>query len=313
MRLFKRLFLYTLLSIFAFFSFTEDIFASEKKTIGVILPSNVPYYEEVHNYVLKKLEENIISGNVDFIIQKPFPDVIAISNAARKLIALNVDVILCYGTSAAIAVIRERPYQPVVYVAGYAPVMERYRSNNITGVEFKTPLSSITRYLNSMKEIKSIGVVYNPLESDSVYQLNEILKCCPYYKISVVKIPVKTVSDLKEFLQGTTVDALVFTTSSIANIALSEIHEYSLNKKIPVATLLPRKDARPLISLHPSAKKQAEKAGLILHSILRGKRPSDIPRDMSADMELFFYLGEAYKMNIRIPADLLTEATEVIY
>jgi len=309
MKFFKNIFQYLLIAFLIYSFYNSESFAQQKKTIGIILPSNVPYYEEVHAHVLKRLEENIISGNMDLLIQKPYPDPIALSNAARKLIALNVDIIICYGTEAALAAIREKPQQPIIYIGGYNPVLERYRANNITGVEFKTPISSVTRYLNSMKEIKTIGVVYNPLESDSVYQLNEFLKCCPFYKITVIKIPIKTASELKKILPENKVDALIFTTSSIANIALSGFS----NTGIPVATLLPRKDAKPIISLYPSAKKQAEKAGNIIQKILKGKNPSEVPRDLSADMELIFNLADAYKMNLRIPADLLTEATEVLY
>ncbi len=309
MKFFRNIFLYLLITFLIYYFYNSESFAQQKKTIGIILPSNVPYYEEVHTHVLKRLEENIISGNMDLLIQKPYPDPIALSNAARKLIALNVDIIICYGTEAALAAIREKPQQPIIYIGGYNPVLERYRANNITGVEFKTPISSITRYLNSMKDIKTIGIVYNPLESDSVYQLNEFLKCCPFYKITVIKIPIKTASELKKVIPENKVDALIFTTSSIANIALSGLS----NIGIPVATLLPRKDARPIISLYPSAKKQAEKAGNIIQKILKGKNPSEVPRDLSADMELIFNLADAYNMNLRIPADLLTEATEVLY
>lgn len=255
------------------------------------------------------MEPNIVAGNVDFLIQKPFPDPIALSNAARKLIALNADILLCYGTEATIATLKERPDQPVIYVAVYSPALEKYRTKNSTGVEFKTPISSITRYLNSMKEIKTIGVIYNPLESDSLHQLDEIAKCCPYYKITVVRLGIKKPSDLKNLLKDINVDAMVFTTSSIANIALTELREY----RVPVASLLPRRDAKPVITLYPSPKKQAEKAVAIVQAILKGKKPSEINRDSSADMELVFAIGEAQRLNLRIPADLLTEATEVVH
>ncbi|MCX7794553.1 MAG: hypothetical protein N2257_09165 [Thermodesulfovibrionales bacterium] len=296
---------FILLSVFLFI---KDSSASDKKTIGVILPSNIPYYEDIHSHFLKKIEALILAGQVDFLIQKPFPDPIALSNAARKLIALNVDIILCYGTEATIAALKERPDQPVVYAAGYSPALEKYRTRNSTGVEFKTPISSITRYLNSMKEIRTIGVVYNPLESDSVHQLNEIMKCCPYYKINVLRIGIKKPSDMKDILRDVSLDAIIFTTSSIANIALSELREYG----VPVASLLPRKDAKPVITLYPSAKKQAEKTAAIIQAILKGKKPHEIVRDSSADMELIFAIGEAQRLNLRIPADLLTESTEVI-
>lgn len=307
MRQFKLRLLILILAFFIFF--IKESYAIEKKTIGVILPSNVPYYEEIHTHFLKKMEATILSGQIDFLIQKPFPDPIALSNAARKLIAHNVDIIFCYGTEATIATLNERPDQPVIYVAVYTPAIERYRTKNSTGVEFKTPISSITRYLNSMKEIKTIGVVYNPLESDSLYQLNEIMKCCPYYKINVVKLGIKKPSDIKQIFRDVSVDALIFTTSSIANIALSDFREYW----VPVASLLPRREAKPVISLYPSPRKQAEKAVAIIQAILKGKKPYEIVRDSSADMELVFAIGEAQRLNLRIPADLLTEATEVIH
>lgn len=312
MSLFKKI-LQILSILIAIFLSIQETIASDKKTIGIILPANIPYYEEVHRYVLKRLETTIGEGKIDFLIQKPFPDSIALSNAARKLIALNVDIILCYGTSATVAALRERPNQPIIYVSAYSPAIERYRSKNITGVEFKTPVSSITRYLNAMKEINTIGVVYNPLEIDSVYQLNEILKCCPYYKISVVKLEIKSPYELKKIITNVNIDAIVFTTSSIANIAMTELHEHFSNNRIPVATLLPRREARPILSIAPSPKKQAEKAAQIIQRILKGEKPEEIKKDMSADIELIFDLGEARRLNLKIPADLITEATEVIY
>lgn len=301
-----------ILILTSFILFLKEAYAIEKKTIGVILPSNVTYYEEIHSYFLKNMEATIVAGQIDFLIQKPFPDPIALSNAARKLIAHNVDIIFCYGTEATIAALKERPDQPVIYVAGYTPALEKYRTKNSTGVEFKTPISSIMRYLNNMKEIKTLGVVYNPLESDSLYQLNEIIKCCPFYKITVIKLDIKRPSDIRQVIESLNEDALIFTTSSIVNIALSAFQEYSSNNIIPVATLLPRKEARPIIALYPSAKKQAEKVAAIIQAILKGKKPHEIVRDSSADMELIFNLREAQRMGLRISADLLTEATEVV-
>ncbi len=283
--------------------------AREKKTIGVIIPAGVPYYEKVHGYILKKLE----GENIDFLIQRPFPDTIALSNAARKLIAYDVDIILTYGTGATIAALRERPYQPVVYVGVYSPAIEKYRTRTATGVEFRTPVFSIIRYLYSMKELKRIGIVYNPHEIDSLYQVNEFIKCCTHFQISVIRLEIRSPSELKRILSNINVDALIFTTSSIANIALSEIHDFAINNRIPVASLLPRRESRPVISLYPSPKRQAEKAVLILQKILSGRKPEEVQKDLSADMELLFDLGVTQKMNLKIPAELLTEATEVIY
>ncbi|MFN3739623.1 MAG: ABC transporter substrate-binding protein [Thermodesulfovibrionales bacterium] len=302
-----------ILILTSFIFLIKESYAIEKKTVGVILPSNVTYYEEIHTHFLKKMEANIVGGQIDFLIQKPFPDPVALSNAARKLIAHNVDIIFCYGTEATIVTLKERPDQPVIYVAGYTPALERYRTKNSTGVEFKTPISSIPRYLNSMKEIKTLGVIYNPLESDSLYQLNEIMRCCPFYKMAVIKLVIKRPSDIRQVIEDLNVDALIFTTSSIVNIALSAFREHSSNNMIPIATLLPRREAKPTIALYPSAKKQAEKAAAIVQAILKGKKPHEIARDSSADMELIFNIGEAQRMGLRISADLLTEATEVIH
>ncbi len=285
---------------------------AEIKTIGIILPSEMPYYEEINEYIFSRMGQ--IENKISFIIQKPYPDPKALSNAARKLIAYNVDIIICYGTSAAEAAFSENPSQPVIYISAYLPVIKKYRRNKTTGIEFNTPITSIIRYTRELKDIKSIGVIYNALESDSLFQMKEISRLASRYNIVTTEIDIRHPSKAQwRIKKDIKADILIFTTSSIANISLSILKDYIEENNIPVITLLPRKGLKPLLSFNPNPKKQAEKALNIIRMVINGKKVSDIPSDLSADMELIFNLREANRLRLNIPVDLLTEATEVIH
>jgi ABC-type sugar transport system substrate-binding protein len=78
--------------------------AEVENIIGVIMGGDIPYYEDLHSAFMSKLGREGVLANSKVLSQKPYPDDISLSNAARKLIAQNVNVIVAYGTSAAAAV-----------------------------------------------------------------------------------------------------------------------------------------------------------------------------------------------------------------
>ncbi len=180
-------------------------------------------------------------------------------------------------------------------------------------MEFNTPITSIIRYTKELKDIKSIGVIYNALESDSFFQMKEISRLVSKYNILTAQIDIRHPSQALWRIKDIKADILIFTTSNIANISLSILKDYIEENNIPVITLLPRKGLKPLISFNPNPKKQAEKALNIIRMVINGRKVSDIPSDLSADRELIFNLREANRLRLNIPVDLLTEATEVIH
>ena len=100
-----------LLTVLFILAVTPDLHA--EKRIGVIMTGDIPYYDAIHNSFVSELSRTLAgSEKIEIILQRPFPDSISWSNAARKLIAFDVDLIVTYGSPAAQAVITNTAHAP---------------------------------------------------------------------------------------------------------------------------------------------------------------------------------------------------------
>lgn len=299
--------------VFLFLIMLLSASSSDAETIGIILTSNVPYYKEIHDAFISRLLKRGFSERLKFIIQQPYPDPVAWSNAARKLIAADVDIIVTYGCGATFATLRERPDMPVVYAGVYEPVVSKQRVKNLTGVTYNLPVSSIIRYLRATTSIKTLGVLYSSMEEDSVYQLEEIKALSLKYGFSVIGLNLRKTADITVVLSESKTDAIFITSSSMVNASLPTILNISRDKKISTGSLLTCGEVCALITLTADPKEQGQEASDKLIEILNGKSPRDIPISHSKNIELIFNMKNANDIGIKIPMELVTEATKIIY
>ena len=153
--------------------FPFHVLAAEKKTIGVIMTGDIPYYSKMHKAFTARLSREGY-GDVQVVLQRPYPDQVSWSNAARKLIAVDVDIIVTYGASVTLAAINERTSIPIVYAGVYNPDAIGITGKNTTGSISKVPTSSLIRYLKGITAITSLGVLYSDIEKESIKQAEEI-------------------------------------------------------------------------------------------------------------------------------------------
>ena len=57
--------------------------------VGVVLSNNILYFEDIHKAFTRELQVEGIKA--DIVVQKPAPDRMAWTNAARKFVALEMD------------------------------------------------------------------------------------------------------------------------------------------------------------------------------------------------------------------------------
>ncbi len=285
--------------------------SAAEKTIGIIIP-DIPYYRELHSAFMARLSKGKIGSDLEIIVQKPYPDPISLSNAARKLIALDVDVIVTYGTPATLAAVREKTKIPIVYSGVYDPFVAKLKAKNITGVSSKVSVSSLLRYLRGFASISDIGVIYNSNEEDSFYQLKEIQSIANQYGFKIEELNLKRPADTRAVLSGKKVDALFITGSSVANVAAPSIMEFSREHRIPTASVVSDRNSHATVTLCANLKEQGELAAEMVAKILEGVPPERIKADSGKNIELVFNLKEAKAMGFRIPMDLITESTRLI-
>jgi len=283
-----------------------------ENTIGVIMTGDIPYYNDLHKAFMTKLGQRGLASKTEVIVQKPYPDHISLSNAARKFIAMEVDVIVAYGAPAAVAVAKERTKIPMVYAAVYEPFMSELKTRYSTGVYVKLSISSLLRYLRALQQIKTLGVVYSSNEEDSVYQFSELAKLAAQYGMKIDGINLKRHQDAQAKLAGRQMDAVLLTGSSVAHMAMGQIIEYAKGRKIPHASFSLSTDARALVTIAASPANQGEKAADKVQKILDGIPPDKIKSEAATEIELIFNMKDATAMGMKIPMELVTEATRLI-
>lgn len=279
------------------------------KTIGVIIPGDSPYYHEVHAAFQERLQKN---GQAEIIVQRPFPDPISLSNAARKLIATDVNVIVAYGAAAAAAAIQERPSVPIVYVAVYAPVEASLRSRRVTGVSANVPVTSLLRYLRSMTAVKTLGVLYNPNEPDSRHQFQELGRLGTQYGFTVEPMNLSVTRNAASHFSARKIDAVFVTGSALAGSVQASLGPYARERHVPVAALFGVKSGSAVVALSASPREQGALAAEKTAKILDGVPVEKLHAETAKEMELVFNMKEAVSIGCRIPMELVTEATTLI-
>jgi putative ABC transport system substrate-binding protein len=287
--------------------------ALRAETVGVVITHGDSSSEKIHEAFVSYLDANGFRGRIRFLVQRPYPDPIAWSNAARKLIAAEVDVPITYGASATLSALREKSGIPIIYAGVYEPIAASIDPKAAAGVCCKYQVSSLVRYLRDSASMKDLGVIYSSAEEDSSYQLDEVKRLSGRYGFAVTEIDLGRPFDLAATLSEARVDAIFITSSAMANSVFPTVIRAAEGRKIPTASLLLRDDPGATMMLSTSPQTEGEAAAEKLVQFLKGTPLGEIPSSCSNEIELVFDLRSARKMGVRISMDLVTEATRIIY
>jgi putative ABC transport system substrate-binding protein len=282
-------------------------------TIGTIIPRENQFFEQANKELLSFMAGQDKSKKHKFIIQRPHADLIAIKNAARKFAAVDVDVIVTYGSTATLAALDETSGIPIIYLGVYDGAIPKNKAKRASGICSRLPVSSLLRYLNTSVNITNLAVLYSSIEEDTVLQLEDVIRTAEKYGFSLTKVNVEKAADITSLLSGIKANAYFITSSSVISSVYPTVSQFAQGRKAPTASLLYYESIPATFQLTSNPKEHGRKAGEKLLLLLNGKRLRDISTECSRDIELVFNLREARDLGIRIPMDLVTEATRVIY
>ena len=299
-----------LLTVVAFLCLIPS--SAKAETIGLILTHGIYEYERIHDSLVSYLKKKGHADRVKFLIQRPYPDPIALGNASRKLLVADVDIILTYGAAPTVAMLRERPRIPVLYAGVYEPIAAKITSKKTTGVCSKFNISSLVRYLRTSTTINNLGVVYYSAEKESTHQMKELQDIAKKYGFEIKPLDMKYKTDLHTMLNDVEADALMVTSSPAANSSLPTILRIATGRKIPTASLLTSDKITAMITLSSDPVRQGELLGGMLVKVLNGTPPQSIKPVCSKKIELVYNVKDANRMGLKISMDLVTEATKLI-
>lgn len=288
--------------------------AAADKTVGVIMSGNVGYYQEVHKaFVGALVREGFDHHKVDTLLQMPSPDPLSWTNAARKLVVTEVDVLITYGAAAALASIKETRSIPIVFAAVYDPAAVGVSAKNVTGISSKVPLTTLLKYLKKLIPFTKLAIVYNELEPDSAKQADELTQLERQYGFQTVRMSVKKADDARKLSFAGKADAVLISVSAVVNESLDGIVKAAHADKVPtVSQLGGAAEKGVILSLAPSPVEQGEAAARLTARMLRGESPAQFPQEAPKLVELVLNLKEAGVLGLKAPFDLITDATRVI-
>ena len=284
------------------------------KTVGVVMSGNTGYYQDVHKaFVTALVKEGFDHRTVDTLLQMPSPDPMSWTNATRRLAVAEVNVLVTYGAPAALAAIREAKGIPIVFAGVYDPNAVGVSAKNVTGISSAVPMASLLKYAKKIVPFTRLAVVYNEQEPDSVRQVNELMQLEGQYGFQTVRMAVRRSADAGKLVFAGKADAVFITVSAVVNEAIDVCMKAAHDAKVlTISQTGGTAEHGVILSLAPSATEQGEAAARLAARVLKGENIKGMPVELPKQVELVLNLKEAGEIGVKLPFDLLTDATKVI-
>lgn len=282
-------------------------------TAGTIVPEGDYFAHEAHEAFMDRLKNLGLLNKIKFIHQSPKTDIVALKNTMRKFAAHHVDVIITYGAPATLSALGEEQDIPIIYGGVDRPIHNSIKNTNATGVCIKPPLSSITRYISHSTRENRVGILFCATEKDSSLQMLRLTRLCSKAGMKAVPVDLSVSSNISTALSDAEVGFFFITTSTCAQSAATPISRISENKKTPLASLQYIEGIEPVIAYYPEPADTGRLMAKKLKALIEGAEPREIKQTCSSKAELVFNIGKARELELKIPIELVTGATRVIY
>lgn len=228
------------------------------------------------------------------------------------------DLILAIATPTAQAVAQKITDVPVLFTAVTDPVGAQLVASleapggNVTGTSDANP---VKEQLELIKQVvptaKTLGVVYNSGEDNSVTQVAWVKEAAAGLGLEVKESSASTTADVQQATEALgNVDAIYIPTDNTVVSSMSAVLTVTEAKQIPVfgaegGTVAAGAIATYGISYYELGRQTGEQAVRIL---TEGADPATMPVETQTNLDLYLNLGAAQRMGVTLPQDLVDQA-----
>jgi putative ABC transport system substrate-binding protein len=282
-----------------------------------------PALNAVRDGVKEKLEENGYgSGKMTFTYESAQGNPATASQIARKMVGDRPDVIVAIATPSAQAVVSATRDIPVVFSVVTDPIGAKVVQSlikpggNVTGL---SDMVNVDQHLDLIQEflpnLKTLGIPYNPGESNSVAIVKAMKAAAKARGINVVESAAPKSSDVMiatKQLVGKA-DAIYCSTDNTIVSALESVVKVGIDAQLPVFAADTGSVARGAVAaVGYNYRDLGRQTGEIVLRVLKGEKPGDIDVKMAEGTELFINVRMAARMGIKVPKAALKRATKII-
>jgi len=296
----------------------------EPKHVAITQIVEHPALDAVRNGVKDALQEAgwTEGDNLTWSYQSAQGATATAAQIAKKFAGENPDVIVAIATPSAQAVVASARQTNIVFSAVTDPVAAKLVSawdqpgERVTGVSDLTPVDKhLALIKEAMPNAKTIGVIYNPGEANSVSLVNLVKQYAPSLSLKVVEAASPKSADVQTATRSLLgkVDAIYLPTDNTVISALEGVIRVAEQADIPVFAADTDSVKRGAIAaLGFNYYEVGKQTGRMVVTILNGTSPSDIPVQGIQKTELFVNPGAAERMGLSLKPELIERAAEVV-
>jgi putative tryptophan/tyrosine transport system substrate-binding protein len=264
--------------------------------------------------------------NNDFVIGVRFTqgDISALPVAGRELVQQGVDILFTEGGNATRAAQMETTKVPIVFAGGGDPVglglIQSFArpGGNVTGVT-NLDLELGPKRLEIFKEmipgLKRVLFPYSATDAYSVSEAKAYRDAARHLKIVLIEKAVRTEDEVKAVLtklKKGDIHGILSPRPMTSNIP-GYVREAGSQSSMPTmfaATFFAENGG--LASYTPDSYESGRMAARLVHKILKGDGPGEIPVEANHKIELVINLKVAKALGIKIAPEVLARANRVI-
>lgn len=240
---------------------------------------------------------------------------------SKQFVDAKKDLIFAIATPSVQAAYNSTKDIPIIFTAVTDPVKAEVAKDwkssgtNVTGTSDKVPVEKQIDLLKKLlPNAKTVGVIYNTSETNSVIQVTELKAAAEKQGLAVKEIGVTNVNEINQNLASALgqIDVLYTPTDNTVASGYALVGKLCLDKNIPI---IGAEDAvvtkGGLASIGIDYYKLGKEAGLKAAEVLSGKKPSEVEITTLSDMTFTINTDVAKKLNITIPADIEANCKKV--
>ena len=249
-----------------------------------------------------------------------------LSELARELVALKMDVIVTPADLSIAAIKRETQTIPIVMALSSDPVGAGFVASlarpggNITGLSNISPELSGKRVellREAVPGLSRLALLWNPEVRGAVLDYKEAASAARSLRVEVQSVEVSRAEDLdRAFSTITSWRAQALMLPGINPVGFAnraQIVSFAQRNRLP--SMFPTKeyvDSGGLMSYGPSLVDLLRRAAGYVDKILKGAKPADLPVQQPTKFELVINLKTAKALGLTLPQSLLRRADDVI-
>ncbi|MCX6152478.1 MAG: hypothetical protein NTX22_18275 [Ignavibacteriales bacterium] len=291
--------------------------------IGIVIPNDAEILTLTRDGFIREMKKlGYEDGkNCKIIEQNANGDIPTLSTIIDNYINQNIDIYVTISTPSTQTAVKKIKNKPIVFATVANPfIIGVGKTNtdhpaNVTGVYGTAPMKELLQIVRKIYGGKlKLGAIWNAAFPNSVHNINQLKKYIAEDKnISFAGATITSSGEVYQAAQSLTaksIDAFFLIPDINVYASFESIVKAARAKKIPIfSNDVERMQDGALIVYGYEYLSSGMQAAWMVDKIIKGKSPAEIPYENYKITTVGVNLDEAKKLNIKIPDDVLNQAT----